>query len=273
MSLVYLYSYNLPVQLSETNHGAPNYSRPMYNYNIKVYKNNHNTIDFVVRNNDRKPVKLIDCVFNVVIQNVQTGQTVLEKTASITDEIKGQAQLRLLPDDTHNWQLGNYRFSASLVRPGAGGQFLYVDIANNVAGMFELLPSIGKELVPSVSVLFDEFTPFMRDRDVDSTAYQTGALRARTPTGAASSFYSIAVYAQQWSGMFQVQASLQNLAPNDDSWFTVDLLPNQPVIHFDPGMPDIVPFNFQLNAQWLRFLAQPNLDNQGKFVKVLYKIN
>jgi hypothetical protein len=273
MSLVYLYSYSLPVQLSETNQGAPNYSRPMYNYNIKVYKNNHNTVDFVVRNNDNKPVRLIDSVINVVIQNVQTGQTVLEKAAFITDEIKGRAQLALRPDDTSSWQLGNYRFSVSLVRPSQGGQFLFVDVTNNVAGMFELLPSIGRELVPSTSILFEEFTPVMTDWYDRSTRYITGALQARTPTGAASSFYSIAVYTVGWSGTFQVQASLQNLSPTEESWFTVDLLPNQSLVRFDDESPNVVPFNLQLNAQWLRFLVQPSLDNQGKFVKVLYKIN
>jgi hypothetical protein len=272
MSVVYLYHYQLPVQLSQTDHGAPNLSRPMYNYQIKLYKNNHNRVDFVIRNNDKKPIKLLDCVITVTIQNVETGQTYLQKTAQVTDEIKGRAQLYVSPTECAAWPLGGYEFSVQLKKPGYQDEFLFVDVNNHIQGQFELLNSLGHELIPAQQIEASQFTPQMVDWDLRLNVYRSGALAARNPVGQHAGFYSIAVYTNNWRGKFSVEASLQNLAPTDDSWFLVPVL-GQAEHVFTPESPQVMPFNFGLNARWIRFTYAPHVDNQGEFVKVLYKIS
>lgn len=271
MSLVYLYQYKLPVQLSMTNHGAPNLSRPMYNYAVKVYKNVYNTIDFVVRNNDKKPVRLIDSKIQVIIQNVQTGQLVLEKQAEITDEIKGRAQLKITPSETENWLLGGYEYQVQLILPGQRQEFLYQDVQNQTVGNFDLLPAVGAELVPAQVIQWDQFTPEIIDWDMQVTQYKSGALAARSPVGNKTGFYSVALYTQGWRGSFRIEASLENLSPTDKSWFVV-YVGNQADIPILPDQPPVQVFNFSLNAQWIRFLFLPHVENQGEVVKVMYKI-
>lgn len=272
MSVVYLYHYKLPVQLSQTDHGAPNLSRPMYNYHIKLYKNNHNRVDFVIRNNDKKPVRLLDCLVQITIQHVETAQTVLQKQAQVTDEIKGRAQLYVSPTECATWALGGYAFTVQLKKPGYQDEYLFVDVNNHVQGAFELLPSLGRELIPAQEIQAQQFTPQIVDWDTQLQVYRSGALEARNQVGQHSGFHTCVVYTKNWLGKFSVQASLQNLAPTDDSWFTVPLngLPDH---EFTALTPECMPFNFGLNARWIRFTYVSHVENLGEFVKVLYKIS
>lgn len=272
MTLVYLYSYSLPVQLSETNHGAPNFNRPMYNYPTKVYKNNNNIIDFVVRDNDRKPVRLIDCLVQVIIQNLATGETVLEKKAKVTDEIKGRAQLTITASETENWLLGGYVYNVKITRPGGQQEFLYVDVANSVTGNFELLPAVGGELVPAQTILGSQFTPTSFDWDTRDDWQVSGALAAYNQVGANTGSFTIAIYTTNWLGNFRIQASLQNLAPTEKSWFWIPLVANQPVMQITNLSAPVQSIGFTLNVQWIRFMFKPEINNLGSFDKVVYKI-
>lgn len=272
MSLVYLYSHKLPVQLSRTNHLAPNYNRPMYNYNVKVYKNNYNSVDFVVRDNDRKPVALLDCTVSVIVQNVETGQSVLEKTAPVTDEIRGRARLIITASETENWLLGGYVFNVRLSRPGGGQEFLYTDTNNSTVGMFELLPAVGGELVPSVTIPQSEFTPVSLDLDSYETWYHTGALAAYNSVGSRTGYFTAVVYTDQWQGWLKIQGSLSNLAPTDKSWFDVEVQPGQTQLVFDGSHSQPLGINFATNVQWIRFVYKTHINNVGKFLRVAYKI-
>ena len=272
MSLVFLYDYKLPVQLSQTDHRAPNLSRPMYNYQIKLYKNNHNRVDFVIRDNDKKPVKLLDCVITVTIAFVETGQTYLQKQAAVTNEIKGRAQLYVSPTETAGWPLGGYEFSVQIRKPGYQDEFLFVDVNNHIQGQFDLLPSVGNELVPAQQIMAKDFTPEIINWDTQQLIYRSGALASYNPVGQHAGFYSLAVYTLNWKGRFKVEASLQNLAPTDVSWFTVPLMGSEYYI-FTPETPAVQSFNFGLNARWIRFKYESHVENVGEFVKVLYKIS
>lgn len=244
----------------------------MYNYHIKLYKNNHNRVDFVIRNNDKKPVRLLDCVVSVTIQHVESGQTYLQKQAVVTDEIKGRAQLYVSPTECGGWPVGGYKFTVQLRKPGFQDEYLFVDVNNQVQGEFELLETLGSELIPAQEITSDQFTPVIIDWDTQRQVYRSGALPARNQVGQHSGFHTCVVYTDSWRGTFSVEASLQNLAPTDDSWFPVPLL-GLASYAFTTQTPSVMPFNFGLNARWIRFTYEPHVDNLGQFVKVLYKIS
>jgi hypothetical protein len=273
MSVIYLYSYKLPIQLSETNRGAPNYNRPMYNYNIKLYKNNHNVIDFVVRNNDRKPVTLFDARLTVVIQNALSGQVVLEKAACVTNEREGRAQVSITASETEMWDLGGYFYNVKIARPNKGQEFLYVDLTDNAVGSFELLPPVGGLLVPSQSLDSSQFTPISENWLDKDTWFSTGAFPSANQVGVNNGTFSVAVYHDQFKGSFRAQASLQNLAPTEKSWFDMPLLVGQNQIQILPATPSPRAFVFVMNVRWIRFQYRPDIDNFGSFSKVVYKIS
>ena len=273
MSLVYLYTQHLPVQLSRTNHGAPNYNRPMYNYELKVYKNNHNLIDFVIRDNDRKPVRLIDCRIDVIVQNTETGRTVLEKQAKVTDEVKGRAQLSITAGETTNWLLGGYEYNVKVTRPGGAQEFLYQDTMNSAKGGFNLLPAVGGELIPAQTIQAAQFTPMTFQWLENDDWYVSGALAAYNQVGANTGLFTVAIYTSAWEGEFKIEASLENLAPTEKSWFPVPLVALQPGLRITPQSASPQCYGFSVNAQWIRFMYQPHINNVGEFVKVVYKIS
>ena len=272
MSLVYLYTYRLPVQLSMTNHSQPNYNRPMINYNIRVYKNNTNAIEFWVRNNDRKSVRLIDCAITVMVCNVETGTVVLEKAAEILDEINGKARLVLLADDVKNWLVGGYSYNVRLTQPDGVQEFLYTDINNNATGYFELLDSVGGTLVPAQTLLWSQLTPQVTDWYSWGPMYVSGAIPSTNQVGNNTGLFSAALYQDHWSGTFKVQASLANLVPTEQEWFDVSITPQGATVRYLGTQSGVVCYTWSGNVRWFRFVFVPDSQNTGTVSQIIYKI-
>ena len=274
MSVVYLYSYKLPVQLMMTDYRGGNNNMPTVNYSVTVYRNNFNTIEFVVRNNDRKPVKLVDCQLNVIIKNTSSGTVVLEKAAFLTDETKGRAQLLLTPDNTRNWPIGGYEYNIQVKKPDSPShEFLYFDVNNNATGTFELRDSVGGSLIPAQTMLASQLTPITTDWDEMNLVLTSGAIPANNQVGNNAGLFSVVVYQHNWKGSFRVQGSLENLAPTERSWFDIELFPGIVRHQFDGTVTSPVCFNFSLNVRWIRFRATPEPVNIGTLNKIIYKIS
>lgn len=273
MSVVYLYSYQLPVALSDTRGISPNWNRPMQQYPTNIYKNNNNLIHFVVRNNDRKPVRLVDCRLTVVIQNTTTLETVLEKSAQVTDEIKGRAQLVINSSETQNWPLGGYKFGVKIHRPNTPEEMLYVDVNNAVAGELTLLPSVGGDLVSAQVITQEQFTSEIIDWDSQESRNYSGAFPAENQVGSNTGQFTIVVYQQLWQGWFEVQISLSNLAPEPTAWTTINLEPMQTHAYWNGESQEPRAFNFVVNARWIRFVYWDHVNNTGAFEKVMFKIS
>jgi hypothetical protein len=262
MTLVYLYSYRLPVQLTMTDHGVSNHNMPLINYAVKVYKNNFNVIDFVIRNNDRKPVNLIDCTLSVLIQNASSTVLMLEKGVNLIDEVRGRAQLILTPDDVRNWSLGGYQYNVRIQRPdGQGGEFLYLDINNNTFGTFDLLESVGGSLIPAQTLLATQLTPITTDWDEMTTRLISGAISGTNAVGNNSGLFSVVLYQNHWAGTFSVQGSLSNLAPTERSWFDIEIASGVTADGFDGGSDQPRCWNFTINVRWIRFVLTPSQVN------------
>jgi hypothetical protein len=273
MSLIYLYSYKLPVQLSMSDHQVTNYNRPMINYNTKVYKNNFNNIEFVIRNNDRRPVRLLDAQLSILIEHSATKTLVLEKACTVTDEVKGRARVVLSPDDVASWALGGYNYMVKLVRPYQTQEFLYTDINNNAYGNFELFDSVGGTFVPAETLLGTELTPITVDLDQRQTHFISGAIPAENKVGNSTGLFTVALYQTQWEGRFRVQASLANLAPTERSWFTMELQPGVIEDRYDGTVEGLRSYSFTLNCRWIRFVCIPDPINRGTIDKIVYKIS
>jgi hypothetical protein len=168
--------------------------------------------------------------------------------------------------------LGGYIYNVKITRPGGAQEFLFVDVANSVTGNFDLLPAVGGELVPAQSILGSQFTPTSFDWDTYDDWQLSGALAAYNQVGAHTGSFTIAIYTTNWDGQFRVQASLQNLAPTDKSWFWVPLVAGTNALTITNTSAAVQSYGFTLNAQWIRFMFKAGINNLGTFDKVVYKI-
>jgi len=234
-----------------------NVNMPTVNYQTKVYKNSFQTIDFVIRTNDRKPVKLVDCYLTATVKNVNSNTVVLDKAVKVVDEPNGRAQLLITPDDTRNWPIGGYIYSVSIKRPNSpGSEFLYVDIDNNAQGTFDLYDSVAGTLIPAITLKATELTPITVDWDEMNMNLISGAIPAHNQVGNENGLFSIAVYQNTWIGSFKVQGSLSNLAPTDKSWFDIP----STIFYFDGAISSPTPFNFNISTRWIRFVFAPKMN-------------
>lgn len=296
MPTVFLYSFKEYVQLLQFDANPQLVNWPMTIYDTKLYKGVTNTIDFVIRNNERRPINLVGLTLQATILNVLTGEVMLTKMVDITVAIQGKARLILDPGDTEDLDPGYYNYSIQSVDLNNVAQLFYTDINQSGVGTFELFDGVLRTFSPATEILAAQFTqtPIGNNDDI---MFVTGSFPGDAQTQRANGMHTVAVYQEKFLGKFFIQASLSNNNPLPSEWFFVPLQPgSDPMYTFDytnnqgPG-PTL--FNFVLNAYWVRFGYIPIWSglvgssgeyypitlnetaqlvvNDGLFISVLYK--
>jgi len=290
MPTVFLYSFKEYVQLLQFDANPQLVNWPMTIYDTKLYKGVTNNIDFVIRNNERRPINLVGLTLQATIQDQLTGEVVLTKNVEVTVAIQGKARLTLDPGETEDLTAGYYNYSIQNTDVNGISQLFYTDINQSGIGTFELFDGVLRTMLPATEVLAAQFTqtPIGNNDDV---MFVTGSFPGDAQTQRANGMHTVAVYQTRFLGKFFIQASLSNNNPMPSEWFFIPLQPGpDPTYTFDytnnqgPG-PTL--FNFDLNAYWVRFGYIPvwsgidspiSVDqfatlivNDGVFNKILYK--
>jgi hypothetical protein len=272
MPNVSLFKYRPYIQLLRPNHGVVNTNYPMIQYDIKLYKGVTNSLDFVVRNNDRKPVRLVDYQIFVDIQttNGATGippSVVLTKQAVITDEVAGRAQLILLPGETQDWNTGYYTYAVRTIDGQGVQEYLYTDINKGATGQFQLIETIVASLVPAVEVKGNDFTPTPLSEF--RTQWITGALAGDAQTQQANGTHTVAIYTTDFIGSFSAEGSLTQEPPLPSQWFPIVL--GDANADLDLRGTGVTQKTFFGNYMWVRFRYSKAANNTGTLDKILYK--
>lgn len=278
MSKVYLYKYREYVQLTQDDRNVPNINLPMIQYDTKIYKGVSNTIDFIIRNNDRKPIRIVGYSMIAQIREVNNAsgataptEILLEKPLVIVDEITGKAKLELEPNDIEDWATGFYRYTIRTVDVNGKNELLYTDINKETWQTFELLEGIAASITPALEVGAEKFTPQPINGAYD-TRFYTGAIPGDAQAQRASGTHTIVIYTANWLGKIWVEGSLSNNAPLPSEWFTIPLSSETDWLELTKNNntgPKLI--NFTMNLYWIRISYQPGPTNKGKFVKILYK--
>lgn len=277
MATVYLYKYREYVHLVQADKDVPNINLPMITYDNKIYKGVTNTIDFVIRNNDRKPISMVGYRLVAQIREVNNPtksttppEMLLEKDLIMVDETAGKAKLMLDPEDIQDWGTGYYRYSIRTVNTDGRNELLYTDINKETWGNFELIEGISSSLTPPIIVEASKFTPTPAGNyDVK---YCTGAMPGDAQAQRASGTHTIAAYTTKWSGKIWVEGSLTNEPPLPSEWFVIPIGAGADYLEVKADDPiGVKLINFTMNLYWLRIIYQPAPMNKGLFDKVLYK--
>jgi hypothetical protein len=266
-----LFKFKEYVQLWQTDRNVPNINGPMIQYNTKIYKGATNTIDFVVRNNDRKAVNLIGYQIEALIQRCDQPELLLTKSVIPLNETAGKAQLTLLPGDINDWLAGFYRYTIRLTDVTGKQEFLYTDVNRSTFGTFELIEGTGVALVPSIEIKGSDFTPYPYN-EYDNT-WTTGALAGDAQDNQSNGLHTVVAYtSDKFLGEFWIQASLTTQPPQREDWFDIRLIPSSSSFHYtEDDSPRIKVFNFTGNYYWVRMFYKSSPKNSGTFDKILYK--
>ena len=119
VNTIKIYKIPVVIGLTLTDHGVRNNSLPFNDSDFKVYRNSYNPIEFIVRDNNRRPINLFgksvvmtvwtfsrETVANTVESrrpNPQRGSVVIQKTASCVESAKGRIRVTFTPEETQGW--------------------------------------------------------------------------------------------------------------------------------------------------------------------------
>lgn len=278
MATVILFKYKEYIQLTQADKNVPNINLPMIQYNTKVYKGVTNTIDFLVKNNDRKPVRIVGLTLIAQIRAINSPTNakappdiLLEKELEIIDETKGKAKLVLTPGEIDDWMAGSYRFTIKTINTSNETELLYTDINKETWGSFELMEGMASSLIPPIVIDGKKFTETPVDWDL-RTKMVTGAIPGDAQASRATGTHTVVVYTNKWTGKFWIEGSLTNEPPLPNEWFKIPLTAEHDYYEFTDNTntaPKL--FNFTMNLYWIRFVYYPDVQNIGKFTKILYK--
>lgn len=274
MPTIKIYDIPILVDLTLLDNGVDNNNMPFHKSDFKVYRGSHNPIEFIVRDNDRKPVDLTTKSLLMTIINFYSGETIVQKDAVIVDALKGRISVIFDPTETDDWEVGTYKYSILITNSDTTTNLLAIDQDSNVAGFFEFMDGVLPGLIESEVQLGTEFV----STETYPSIYVSSAFMGDASFGTNDGLHTVAVYVTDYAGKFWVEGSLEESPTSlDGDWFVINLTSffdyhefgNTPLA--DDTFTGIEAFNFTGSIKWVRFKHQPDIDNPGTLDQVLFR--
>lgn len=262
-----IYQLNQKIGLTSLQDGVPNFNMPMNGSEFRLYRGVQCEVEFTVRNVDRKPINLQGKTLTASLIDESNGETLLMRDLEIVNAQKGKAKLVISPVDTVDWQLGVHNYSILITNEDGSQSLLFMDENYKAVGHFQLGDAALPHVLESKEVT--TFTPVSRHYN-EGTYYVSSTLEGSSMAAYINTVHTLAVYAENFTGKFWVEAALTEEIPHEEDWFVVNLLPESAewqVVDFT----GLEAFTIDACIMWVRFVYQPAPNNQGKITKILYK--
>ncbi|MFA5489222.1 MAG: hypothetical protein WC284_08390 [Candidimonas sp.] len=250
---------------------------PLSNSDFIAYKGVFTKTEFVVRNNDRKPINLNSKNLSIVITDVATMEPVISKELEIVDSEKGLVRLTIYPSEIENIYPNFFRFAVLIESSDGSQEVLYTDQNRQVRGFMEIRE--GAVPIPQRATVIecyplDKLTPVSYGRYLyksENLRYHTTSVPVKTIKNT-EIMHTIAIYLNRFTGIVRVEASLVNEPPSDDhQWFGIDFDGLGTELIFNDSL-GVEAYNFIGNFKWIRFQIEPDkVHNIGHIEKILLK--
>jgi len=231
---------------------------PMYHKDIKIFRNVNNNIEFILKDSDRLPVKILGQSVRCIVVNPYNDELMLTRFLVNTDEQNGIYTLKLTPGDIEDWSAGFFQYCITLVNNDDGTESLfYTTLDQEVTGKIELLDAPFPKFAPSKLILPKDWTAinFNNINPPLSVTFVTSRFPGSAFKDIHTALQTFSIKTTNFSGTFYVQGSLEeNPDTSNGGWFNIPIDPttNTDNIQYNnyTGM-DI--YNFDGNYVWLRF--------------------
>jgi len=273
---VFIYEIKRKVELTlRETEGLVNWNLPMDSNDFRIFKDVTNTIEFVVRDTDRKPINMMGRTAQITMYDQRNREMMWQHPLNVINDAKGLCQLNITSDVTSDWYLATYSYSITVQNLDGSVHMLYVDQHEGQSGFFELAQGPSFEPQPSVEIPGDKLK-FEQQGEDDDLHYQfTSALPGSMKRHNFSGLHTAVAFFENFSGTLLVQGSIEEGTPTDSGeWFDIETR------HYD-HKTGADSFNILANLQWVRFRLWNRyfddgsgviLDaNKGKLVKLVYR--
>jgi hypothetical protein len=266
----------IELTLREFPHGVVNWNLPMNTNDFRVFKDVQNTIEFVVRNTDRKPVNMMGRSAKINIYDHRTNKLMWTKDLKIVNEAKGICKLNIEPDIMADWLLQTYSYSVTVTNTDGSTHMLYVDANECQRGFLELLQGPVFDPRPSQTVLYEDLHTFAEEEDGGETSFRfSSALPGSMQTGNTAGLHTVVLHNDNFTGKLTVQGSVEPGTPGLWDWFDIE------THEFDHNT-GIHAYSIEANLMWVRFWvynAYEQLEDdelvlpadQGKITRITFR--
>lgn len=270
---VFLYDVKRKVELTlrETG-GTVNWNLPMNRNDFRVFKDVFNSIEFVVRNTDRKPINMMGRFATINLYDHRTDKLLFSKDLKITNEAKGICKLEISPDVTADWFLQTYSYSVEVKNADGTRHMLYVDQNEGQRGFFELAQGPRFDAADSIEIAWKQLTLTERGLNGSPHSYRVsdalpGSMQRNNTTGLHTAMFDL----KNYTGQITIQGSTEIGTPADSDWYDIEVLD----FHKETGKKYT---NFVANLNWVRFWINYEGDNlevlpadEGEITKLVFR--
>lgn len=237
-------------------YSVPNWNPIMNQNHFRIQKGTKNYVEFQVRNNDRKPINLLDKTLVCNVNYPDGHANLIQKKLHMVDPLKGIVALVLLPNELMNWPLGSLSFNITSETPDGFSRMLYVTESDRTNGW--LYVDDGPYLGPMPTIKSGLYKNMSNNTPVSYTWYSDilpGSNRAFNNTGTMTAVITTDLY----SGTISAFGSLEESMPQftDEVWFNLNINDSETnTMVFDHQTGNIL-LVMTANVNWVMFSFVP----------------
>lgn len=256
--------------LTDSSTGDTNmFNPPMYNTTIKLYKGIDNTIQFSIRDNDRKAYCLRDKKLFLTIINPQLN-TKLQKELWCIDAYKGLYETKILDKEIRDFKSTHYQ--ASVIYKNLEGEetMLYSSINYDPVFIIEIEDGFLDVYKSSIKLDPENFLHnfYIDKQNGQRYDYYVSSMVKSDETDSHTASITVKDY---FLGTITMEGSMDD-TPQENSdydWFVID---TKEYTDENKIKEETFQFNKQLNCKWIRFKYTVKSANfQGKITEILYR--
>jgi len=220
--------------------------RKVYNRQLKIIKGIDNVLTFEIKNQDQKPVSILNTYTAKFKAFDESNTCVLEKTGTIketsTPNYKGQFTVTISDNDTLNLDGQYLTYFVYLVDSNSNDVITYADAQFGAKGTIEL--DTGTLPGPKESYSISQFT------ETSSEVYTSESVQAEPALNGNEALHTTAIYTTGYTGDVTIQATLENLVDSNTNWVDVST-----ATLTNPTEPTYINFNGVFS--WIRIKHEP----------------
>jgi len=230
--------------------------RTVYAKNLKVYRGIDNTLTFEIKNNDQKPISILNTYTPKFVAYDESKTQILDKTGTViettTPSYKGQFTVNITETELLDIKDQYLSYAVYLVKDSNNSKVItYSNAHFEMSGTIEVHSSAFPGPKESYSV--STFTETDPDTFVSEQVTAEPALNGNT------ALHTVAVYSTEFVGDVTIQGSLENQNPTN--W--VDITS---ATYNSPTTPEYLNFNGVFN-----FIRAKYTKTSGTIDKVLIR--
>jgi hypothetical protein len=274
LNSVYLYPNKIDVFTNTSAAWPTERYRKVYNRNLKIYRSVDNKIDLQVRNSSQKSTAITGTVLVFNLVTVDTKDLILSKDCVTQSNENGRVYVVLTKEELLDLESGFYNFtvtqeSRTFINANeytvSSRTPLYIDDQYGVIATIEVLGDVFGEAVDSLVVdKFSYVNPFTSGgTSLDQKYYISSIIDTSPQYGPVPSLSTFVIYMTNYSGVIQIQASIEPQGATPSVWTTVETLT---LTNATLEIQNVIG-----KYNWFRIKHLPTISSTGTVDKVLYR--